>query len=177
MNGKKASQAAQLVEDIVFKPTHEQVQVKAAFWAKYSANPLVDTSDIKLSHVEKFVNDPRIKRWWSLYQFKEWFLNEEEFAQRVLALAHIALADQLIEQVVERAVDELLLGDLRHLLADGHAVGVLPEPQDGRQYDLFGDRESLHAVPSCGISVNHGHMYIRNLRTNGCPGWAQGLKK
>lgn len=89
-NGEN-SKIAQLVDDIVFKPTYEQVQVKAAFWAKFSANPLVDVNAIKLSHIERFVNDSRLKRWWALHGFREWFLNEEEFAQKALAIAHLAL--------------------------------------------------------------------------------------
>lgn len=82
---------AQLVEDLVFRPTYEQVQVKAAFWAKFSANPLVDVNNITLAHVQRFVNDPRLGRWWTHNGFKEWFCNEEEFAQRALAIAHLAL--------------------------------------------------------------------------------------
>ena len=65
--------------------------MKAAFWAKFSANPMVDVDNISLTHVQRFVSDPRIERWWQLHRFKDWFLNEEEFAQRALAIAHLAL--------------------------------------------------------------------------------------
>lgn len=88
---KPAQKMVQIVDELVFTPTYEQVQVKAAFWAKFSANPLVDTSKIGLTTVQKFVNDPRIERWWTHRGFQEWFLNEEEFAQRIQAIAFLGL--------------------------------------------------------------------------------------
>lgn len=91
MSTPTVKKAVAVVDDIIFKPTYDQVQIKAAFWAKFSTNPLVDVHNIGLTTVQKFVSDARIDRWWHVYGFKEWFLNEEEFSQRALALAHLAV--------------------------------------------------------------------------------------
>lgn len=82
---------AHVVDSIIYRPTYEQVQIKTAFWHKFSTSPTVDLSAITLSTVQKFVSEPRLDRWWHVYGFKEWFLNEDEFAQRATSLAHMAL--------------------------------------------------------------------------------------
>lgn len=89
---KNSETIASVVEDVIFKPTYEQVQVKAAFWTKFSSSPLIDTNKITLSHVQKFVTDSRIDRWWQIFGFREWFLNEDEFQERALSLAYLALS-------------------------------------------------------------------------------------
>lgn len=91
MNTAAKKQVVEVVGDLIFRPTYEQVQVKAAFWAKFSENPLVDSQNIDLPTAQKFVNDPRLEKWWTHYGFKEWFLNEEEFVQRLQAIAFLAL--------------------------------------------------------------------------------------
>lgn len=88
---KAQAKLGQIVEDIVFKPNHDQVLVKSQFWTKFSSNPLVAAEDVGLETAQKFVNDPRLARWWYHSGFREWFLNEEEFAQKILALAYMAL--------------------------------------------------------------------------------------
>jgi hypothetical protein len=91
MANTQIKKTVEVVGDLIFRPSYEQVQVKAAFWAKFSANPLTDTQNIDLPTAQKFVNDPRLEKWWTHYGFKEWFLNEEEFLQRLQAIAFLAL--------------------------------------------------------------------------------------
>lgn len=93
-NGGKPPQTervAQVIDDLIFAPTPDQRSVKAAFWAKYANAPLMDTSKITAAYVHKLIPDSRLPRWWSLYGFKEWFLNEDEFRQRIEYIAHLAL--------------------------------------------------------------------------------------
>ena len=91
MGNPAIKKTVEVVGDLIFKPTYEQIQVKAAFWAKFSENPLVDSQSIDLPTVQRFVNDPRLEKWWIHYGFREWFLNEEEFVQRLQAIAFLAL--------------------------------------------------------------------------------------
>jgi hypothetical protein len=82
---------AQVMDDLLFCPSPDQRQVKAAFWAKYQQAPLISMDKVTASFVQKLIPDSRLPRWWSLYGFKEWFLNEDEFKQRLEYLAHLAL--------------------------------------------------------------------------------------
>lgn len=88
----------QVVDDLVFLPTLDQRRIKAAFWAKYANAPQVDVSKVTAAHVQRFIEDSRIPRWWSMYGFREWFLNEDEFRQRSEYLAH--LAQDTLEQIM-----------------------------------------------------------------------------
>lgn len=82
---------AQVVDDLLFCPSPDQRQVKAAFWAKYQQAPLLDIDKITAAFVQKLIPDSRLPRWWSMYGFKEWFLNEDEFRQRLEYIAHLGL--------------------------------------------------------------------------------------
>lgn len=82
---------AQVCDDLLFVPTPDQRQVKAAFWQRYSQSPVLDISKITGTYVHKLVPDSRIPRWWSMFGFKEWFLNEDEFRQRLEYLANLSL--------------------------------------------------------------------------------------
>jgi len=82
----------QVADSLLFKPSYEQVQIKSAFWAKFSANPLVDVNQISLPTVQRFVPEPKLARWWQMFGFQEWFLNESEFTERVTSLAYLALS-------------------------------------------------------------------------------------
>lgn len=87
----QTAKIAQVIDDLLFVPNMEQRRVKAAFWAKYASNPLSDLNKITAVLVNKIVDDNRIPRWWSMYGFREWFLNEDEYKQRLEYIAHLAL--------------------------------------------------------------------------------------
>lgn len=88
----------QIMDDLIFIPNIEQRKIKAAFWAKYSNAPQVDVSKITPQIVQKMVEDTRVVKWWCMYGFREWFLNEDEFRQRSEYLAH--LAQDTLEQIM-----------------------------------------------------------------------------
>lgn len=88
----------QVVDDLIFLPSPDQRQAKAAFWAKYSQAPQVEVSKITVGHIQKIIPETRLPRWWGMYGFKEWFLNEDEFRQRSEYLAH--LAQDTLEQIM-----------------------------------------------------------------------------
>lgn len=82
---------AELVEDMTYIPSPEQRKTKAAFYAVYSDNPLCERADISATYVQQVTGDSRVRRWWSDGQFRQWFINGDEFRQRVEYLAHLAL--------------------------------------------------------------------------------------
>jgi hypothetical protein len=80
-----------LMHDIIFIPTPVQRRIKAAFWASWGDNPIVDHKNLSLANVMGVVGDSRMQKWWTQPGFKEWFSNQEEFKQRVEYLVHTAL--------------------------------------------------------------------------------------
>lgn len=80
-----------LVEDLTFLPSPEQRKVKAAFWTTYSENPTVDVEYVTVEEAKAITGDWRVTRWWAMSGFREWFLNKEEFRQRLEYLANLAL--------------------------------------------------------------------------------------
>jgi hypothetical protein len=87
----QTERVAQVMDDLLFCPSPDQRQVKAAFWAKYQQTPLISVDKVTASFVQKLIPDSRLPRWWSMYGFKEWFLNEDEFRQRLEYIAHLGL--------------------------------------------------------------------------------------
>lgn len=80
-----------MVNDLTYMPSHEQRKLKSAFWMRWNDNPLADARDITLAQVDRVVPDSRTARWWSQPGFREWFLNHEEFRERVESMTHLAL--------------------------------------------------------------------------------------
>jgi hypothetical protein len=90
--------------DVVsFQPTPEQRRARANFWAHFSEGGTLLPSRPDLAIALRFAGDRRIQQWWSLPGFQDWFLNREEFKQRVEALADMAL-DELESLVSSRTI-------------------------------------------------------------------------
>jgi len=85
-----------LLGDVLFSPSTEQQKVKAAFYADFNDAPICDTSDITASIAIQVTGDHRLRGWWSLPGFQEWFRNSNEFRQRIEFLAQRSL-DELEE--------------------------------------------------------------------------------
>jgi hypothetical protein len=98
-NVKKSKELRSAIEaeiDMTCDISDEMRKVKAAFWAAYQDNPV--HSVITLSMVLQVTNENKVKQWWNLPGFKEWFCNKDEFRQRVEYLANVAL--DTIEQIL-----------------------------------------------------------------------------
>ncbi|TGN99699.1 hypothetical protein PN36_34995 [Candidatus Thiomargarita nelsonii] len=82
---------AEVIDEVIFRPSSEQRRTKAAFWVRHAENPLVSADKITLSFAQQITRDSRLKNWWKSSGFLEWFTNQDEFRQRVEYLAHLAL--------------------------------------------------------------------------------------
>lgn len=82
---------AEIVEDKIFLPHPSQRKAKSAFWVKFSSNPIADASNITQELIVRFTGEERVRKWWKVSGFKEWFCNEDEFVERVDYLANLAL--------------------------------------------------------------------------------------
>lgn len=80
-----------IVSDVVFMPEESMVQTKVKFWHKFSQIAMADPSSISLEMALRYTDDNRLKRWWGLNGFKEWFMNEDEFVVNIQFIAYKAL--------------------------------------------------------------------------------------
>lgn len=80
-----------IVNDLTYMPSHEQRKLKSAFWLRFNDNPVAEPGNITLAMVDRIAPDSRTSKWWSQPGFRAWFLNHEEFRERVESMAHLAL--------------------------------------------------------------------------------------
>lgn len=69
--------------ELMFVPTEEMREVKAAFLAKAQDNPQIDMDALSLAQVLKTVNHTKLTHWWKQDGFKEWFANSAEWRQKL----------------------------------------------------------------------------------------------
>lgn len=86
------------LEDISFQPAPNQQMLKAQFWARYVPNPFESRENISLATVQETINEPKLKRYWSIPGFKDWFINQEEGKERIDYLWMVGLdtAEQIM---------------------------------------------------------------------------------
>ena len=80
-----------MAADVVFHPTEDQRQVKSAFWATFEDRGGVADHEVTQAAVLQATNDTRVSQWWNLHGFQDWFLNKEEYKQRLDYLMHIGM--------------------------------------------------------------------------------------
>lgn len=104
--------------ELVFIPTPSQRQVKARLITKLTDNPLLDVSSLTLAEAQQLTNSAQLKDWWGRPGFKEWFLDQNEYRQRLEYLFSLALD----------AAEEILLStDARSQSARVSMVKLLAE--------------------------------------------------
>lgn len=80
-----------LVDMLQYRPTEEQQEVKAAFWANQHRDDTIILSDITLARAYQVTGDSRLAKWWSEPGFKGWFSNKDEFKQKIEHLLNVGL--------------------------------------------------------------------------------------
>ena len=78
-------------DSLIFIPTPSQRQVKARLLVRLSDNPLLEHSSLSLSESQSITGSSQIKDWWGRPGFKEWFLDQNEYRQRLEYLFALAL--------------------------------------------------------------------------------------
>lgn len=77
--------------ELLFIPTPSQRQVKARLVTKLADSPILDLSSITLSEAQQLTGSAQLKDWWGKPGFKEWFLDQNEYRQRLEYLFSLAL--------------------------------------------------------------------------------------
>jgi hypothetical protein len=80
------------VDVVVFKPTLDQKRAKSNYWSYFMSSEAPEAPEIVSEEIAlRYAGDKRLSDWWSLEGFQDWFLNKDEFRQRVEFLADISL--------------------------------------------------------------------------------------
>jgi hypothetical protein len=85
---KLLSDVADVVE---FTPTQDHRRAKSNLWTSISEQGISLPPNPELQLVAQYAGDRRIQQWWDIPGFQDWFLNRQEFRQRVDALSQLAL--------------------------------------------------------------------------------------
>lgn len=88
-----------LAEELTLTISPAQREAKAAFWVVAADTPMVDPAEITLAAAQQICPDTRLKHWWSIPGFQEWFCNQSEWRQRVEYLVNKGL--DAIEEVLD----------------------------------------------------------------------------
>jgi len=88
----KISELQDVTAELIFVPEKEHQKLKAQFWARFSASPFADMDNVTLSQVLEKVQDARLRKWWSVTGFKEWFTNRDEHRERLEYLFDLGMS-------------------------------------------------------------------------------------
>lgn len=86
-----------IVADLVFVPSAMQRKTKAKYWTRVKTTPFTD-GDPTLAEVNRVVRDQRLAKWWQEPGFIDWFMNKEEFKERMEFIANMAL--DTLEEII-----------------------------------------------------------------------------
>lgn len=77
--------------ELIFIPTPSQRQVKARLVVRLADNPMIELSAITLAEAQQLTGSSQLKDWWGKPGFREWFLDQNEYRQRLEYLFSLAL--------------------------------------------------------------------------------------
>lgn len=86
---------------IVFQAEPAHRRAKSNFWTHFTGSNGSVAPPEDLATALRYGADRRISTWWSLPGFQDWFLNRDEFRQRLEFLSHLSL-DVLEEILVSK---------------------------------------------------------------------------
>ena len=93
MNKNDIKNISNAISSKIYTPSNVEVRMKSAFWAKWTNHPSYVSGDIpaNLAMIVNVLGNSTIEKYWSKEGFRDWFLNSDEYIQRVEYLATRAL--------------------------------------------------------------------------------------
>jgi len=93
MNKDDIKNISSAISSKIYTPSNVEVRMKTSFWAKWTNHPSYIAGDIpaSVSMIVNVLGNSTIEKYWSKEGFREWFLNSDEYIQRVEYLANRAL--------------------------------------------------------------------------------------
>ena len=83
------AQIEEALKEITFEPTAAQRKAKVKLMALIQDNPMFSLEDITMSSALEITKERRIRAWWDLEGFQDWFKNKNEMKQRFEELLNI----------------------------------------------------------------------------------------
>lgn len=132
------SQILDRVRDTVsFVPNNEQKRARSNFWIAVGELGIDIPQQVGLPVVLQHAGDKRVAEWWVLPGFQDWFLNREDFRQRVDFLSSMALdeLEKTLQNPAASPKDKILVAKM---LLDERNRRVAAS--DGADASLLGER-------------------------------------
>lgn len=82
---------AEISDVVEFTPTKDHRRAKSNFWTSVVEQDVSLPPDPDMLTVARYAGDRRLEQWWDIPGFRDWFLNRQEFMQRVDTLTQLAL--------------------------------------------------------------------------------------
>jgi hypothetical protein len=152
-----------IMAEVVFYPNDAQRKCKSDFWAVYGADGMPVENPTMATALD-ITNETRLPNWWSQPGFKEWFLNKEEYRQRMDYLMHLGF--DALERVLRTSQsDTAIVSAMKLLIA---ANDKMPRQNNVRYADEW----------VAGLTDQQLEDYInKNLRLVGGPSESAEEKK
>ncbi len=115
-------------------PTAEQRRAKERFWSPFMQGDTPVPHPIDLATALRYGGDSRIRQWWGLPGFIDWFTNQQEFRERIEFIAHLALDG--IEEVLR---DRMATGSAKVAAAKLALEVANKLPRAGKAAEEFAD--------------------------------------
>jgi hypothetical protein len=103
-----ASKMTAITDELVFVPQRIDQKMKASFWIKWNQGPVKSQENISAAAVAQVLGNTVINKRWHIPGFKEWFLNKDEYRQRIEYIGMRAL--DVMSDILE---DETVKPDVR----------------------------------------------------------------
>ena len=123
-----------VMDEVIFVPTPSMRAAKARYTVAQADNPLLSGDSPTLAMVQQYVPDDRLRRWWAVPGFREWFTNSSEWKERVEYLADSALSvlEEILMDGDEKGAVRINAGKL--ILEASGKVGKKKDDGEGRRF-------------------------------------------
>lgn len=81
VDATRVPRATPALEYVGLRPTPYQQRMKSRFWALVRDDPLVDPPAMSGTDVAHLLSEPAVATWWRDEEFRQWFLNGEQWRQ------------------------------------------------------------------------------------------------
>lgn len=132
---KLLSDVADVVE---FTPNQDHRRAKSNLWTAVAEQGISLPPDPPMQLVAQYAGDRRLQQWWDIPGFQDWFLNRQEFRQRVDALSQLALDE--MERILTSTDPKTATAKVAVIRMALEASGKLAEASRSRDSDTADEK-------------------------------------
>lgn len=141
-------------DDVSFLPSPFHQELKSQFFARFEPGPFKDAKTITLADVQAVVNEPKLRQYWGVPGFKEWFTNSNTVGEKIEYLTLIgldALEAVLLDPKAQASAKVnafKLLAEIKGLLTRGNQKALAGNAVDNMSEQQLKDYLKKHGVES-----------------------------